>query len=213
MLDPRKNKKPTLKRRDAFRAAASALDATFLPGKRSSGDQVRLKHGPWQLVLDTYVQSSGQPSVTYTRARALYVAKEDFSLRIVRKNVFTKISELFGFYGLLVGDQALERRYKITASNDPRGRSLMADRGLRALIKVQPSLRLEIRRLSWGKRRRRGDGVRTVTVRTTGVTTDPDRLVGYTRLVASTLEQLVRIGVACEDPVVEGRKYELRRRG
>ena len=212
MSKPNTNHKPKLNRREAFQAAASDLDATFVAGKRSSGDEVHLEHGPWKVILGTYVVSTGQTTVTYTRARALYVAKNDFTLRISRRNVFTRIAELFGFYGLLVGDQELERKYTIKSSNDPRGRSFMADRRLRELIMVQPSLRLDIRRLSWGRRRKKGDGVRTVTVQTTGVIKEPDRLANYVLVVAATLDQLVRIGAAREVPVAEGRTYALRRR-
>ncbi len=64
-------RQPKLKRREAFQAAASDLDATFVQGKRSSGDQVHLEHGPWNVILDTYVVSTGQATITYTRARAV----------------------------------------------------------------------------------------------------------------------------------------------
>jgi hypothetical protein len=87
----------------------------------------------------------------------------------------------------------------------------MTDRRLRELIMLQPSLRLDVRRLSWGKRRKKGPGVRTVTVRTTGVVKEPDRLSNYMLLVANTLDQLVRIGSAHELPVEEGRTYALPR--
>ena len=204
--------KPKLDRREAFQAAASDLNATFVQGKRSSGDQIHLEHGPWKVVLDTYVVSNGQNTVTYTRAQALYVARDDFILRVTRRNISTRIAELFGFYGLPVGDQELERKYKIKSSNDPRGRSFMMDRRLRELIMVSPSLRLDIRRLSWGKRRKKGDGVRSVTVQTTGVIKDPDHLANYVRVVAATLDQLVRIGVAHHEPVAESRTYVLSQR-
>ena len=212
MSKPQAKRNSKLNRREAFQAAASELDATFVAGKRSSGDQVHLEHGPWKVILDTYVVSTGQTTVTYSRARALYVARDDFTLRVSRRNIFTRIAELFGFYGLLVGDQELERKYTIKSSNDPRARSLMGDRRLRELIMAQPSLRLEIRRLPWGKRRKMGDGVRAVAVQTTGVIKEPDRLADYVRLVAATLDQLARIGGARHEPVAENRTYALPRR-
>ena len=135
--------KPKLDRREAFQAAASDLNATFVQGKRSSGDQIHLEHGPWKVVLDTYVVSNGQTTVTYTRAQALYVARDNFILRVTRRNIFTRIAELFedlGFYGLLVGDQELVRKYKIKSSNDPRGRSFMMDRRLHELISLYDGL-------------------------------------------------------------------------
>ena len=212
MSKPQAKRNSKLNRREAFQAAASELDATFVAGKRSSGDQVHLEHGPWKVILDTYVVSTGQTTVTYSRARALYVARDDFTLRVSRRNIFTRIAELFGFYGLLVGDQELGRKYTIKSSNDPRARSLMGDRRLRELIMAQPSLRLEIRRLPWGKRRKMGDGVRAVAVQTTGVIKEPDRLADYVRLVAATLDQLARIGRARHEPVAENRTYALPRR-
>ena len=212
MLKTEATSEPKLDRREAFQAAASELDATFVPGYRSSGDQVHFEHGPWNVILNTYVVSTGQVTITYTRAQALYVATDDFTLRVTKKNAFTRIAELLGFYGLLVGDKDLESKYKIKSSNDPRARSLMMDRRLRELIMVQPSLQLDIQRLSWGKRRKKGDGVRRVTVVTSGVIKEPDRLANYVRLVAAALDQLVRIGVAHHEPVAESRSYALSRR-
>ena len=174
MSESNEDREPKLNRREAFQVAASALDATFVAGKRRPDDQVHLQYGPWRVILDIYV-STGQATVTYTPTRALYVAKEDFTLRISPKNVFTRFAEFFGVYGLLVGDQELERKYMIKSSSEPRGRSLMMDRRLRELIMVQPSLGLEIRRLPWGRRRKTGDGVRAVAVQTTGVINDPER--------------------------------------
>jgi len=206
------DRKPKLNRREAFQAAASELDATFVAGKLSSGDKVHLEHGPWNLILDTYVLNNGQNPITYTRVRALYVAREEFTLRISPRNVFTRIAELFGSHGLRVGDQELERKYTIKSSNNRRAQSLMTDGRLRALIKVQPSLRLEIRRLPRGQRRKRGDGVRAVAVQTIGVIKEPDRLVNYVLLVAATLDRLIKIGGASNEPVAEGRTYARPRR-
>lgn len=60
----------------------------------------------------------------------------------------------------------------------------MTDRRLRELIMAQPSLRLYIRRRPWTKRKKSGEGVRSVTVRTTGVIKDPNRLGNYMLLIA-----------------------------
>ena len=47
---------------------------------------------------------------------------------------------------------------------------------------------------------------------TTGVIKDPERLANYVLLVAATLDQLVRIGAAQDEPVAQGRTYTIRRR-
>ena len=45
-----------------------------------------------------------------------------------------------------------------------------------------------------------------------GVIREPDRLVDYLRLVVGTLDRLLKIGGAYDEPVVEGRSYALPRR-
>jgi hypothetical protein len=209
---PKVDHNPTLSRREAFQAAASELDATFVAGKLSTGDRVHLEHGPWKVILDTYILNRAQNPITYTRVRALYVARAGFTLRVSQRNVFTRIAELFGSRGLRVGDQELERKYTIKSSNDRRGQSLMMDGRIRGLINIQPSLRLEIRRLPRRLRRIRGDGVRAVAVQTIGVIKEPDRLVSYLLLVAATLDRLIKIGGASNEPVAEGRTYARPRR-
>ena len=80
MAKTKANDKSKLDRREAFQVAASDLGATFVAGKRSSRDQVHLEHGLWKVTLDTYVVNTGQQTITYTRARALYVAKDDMAI-------------------------------------------------------------------------------------------------------------------------------------
>ena len=48
-----------------------------------------------------------------------------------------------------------------------------------------------------------------MTVQTTAVIREPDRLANYVRLVAVTLDRLARIGGAYHEPVVENRTYAL----
>jgi len=141
-------REPKLNRREAFQAAASAMMDRHIRELIMVQPSLRLeiRQLPWG--------RRRKATVTYTRVRALYVAKEDFTLRISRRNIFTRLAEVFGFYGLLIGDQELERKYTIKSSNEPRVRSLMMDRHIRELIMVQPSLRLEIRQLPWGRRRK-----------------------------------------------------------
>ena len=190
------------------RADVNVADIVLSKSGASSNTQITITFTHQALLAS----GSGQITVTYTRARAPYVAEDDFTLRITRKNVFTRIAEMFGFYGLLVGDEELERKYKIKSSNDLRARSLMSHQRLRELIMVQPSLRLDVRRRSWGKRRKTGPGVREVTVQTTGVIKEPERLVNYVSLVVATLEQLAKIGEARYEQVAENRTYALRQR-
>lgn len=212
MFNRSRPKEPKLSGREAWQAVADRVDGEFVAGNWSSRDQVHMKHGPWSVQLDTYTISTGQSSVTYTRVRSFYVAHDDFTLRISRRHVGTWLAGLFGAYPATVGDAEMDEKYVVKSSNEPRTRSFLMDTRLRELIKVQPSLRLEVMRLSRGQRKEMGEGVRAVAVQTTGVVKDPERLENYMRLVAHALDQLVRVGAAAEEPVTPGKIYALRHR-
>ncbi len=212
MFDSIKHREPKLSRTEAWQAAADRVDGEFVAGKRSSNDQVHMDHGPWSVRLDTYTVHTGQTSITYTRVRSFYVARTHFTLQISRRNVGTWLAGLFGAYPLVIGDAEMDKKYVVKGSSEPRVRSFLMDTRLRELIKVQPSLRLEVRRLSRGQRKEMGEGVRAVALQTTGVVKDPERLENYMLLVAQALDQLVRIGAAAEEPVAPGRIYALPRR-
>ncbi len=190
-----------LTRREAWHAVAQALNGHCVEGSRPGQDKAIFQHLAWTIVLETYTVNTGQSSVTYTRARAPYAAKDDLKLTVSRRNFFSRFGMVLGMRTVRIGSQRLDDKYVIRSNNEARARALFNDGDVRALILMQPSLRLEVQRPSWARRRKLTEGARDVMVRTTGVIKDPARLENYVRLVAQVLEQLVRIGSAAEDAV------------
>jgi hypothetical protein len=175
--------------------------------------EIHIQHGPWTVIVDKYVVHTGNIVLTYTRTRADLLAHDDFSFQLHPRTIFSRFGWIFRLADVSVGDQEVEERYAVRSRQSTRIRSLMQDRSLRNLLLAQPNMTLALAGLSWWRRRKRGSRVRVVSVRTDGVITEVDRLVGFIQLVQATLDQLARIGTAERAPVLEGRHNgDLRRR-
>jgi len=53
-----------------------------------STNELRYRHGEWELLLDTYTVSNGKSSTTYTRLRAPFVNKDGLYFKIYREGRF-----------------------------------------------------------------------------------------------------------------------------
>lgn len=193
-----------LTRREAWHAVASALDGQCVEGSRPVTDKAVFQHLRWTIVLDTYTVSTGQTSVTYTRVRAPFTGTGDFKLTVTRRTWLSRFNIVLRARTIKVGSRMFDEKYVTRTNNEGRARALFNSSDIRRLIMVQPSLHFEIRRPSWSRRRELSEGARDVTVRTTGVITDPVRLENYVMLVAHTLDQLLRIESASMRPVKHG---------
>ncbi|MCH7563888.1 MAG: hypothetical protein IH968_08695 [Gemmatimonadetes bacterium] len=198
------NGSPELTRREAWHAVAAALDGECVEGANPAKDKAVFQHLHWTIVLDTFTVNNGQTSVTYTRIRAPFTGSDDFKLTVARRHWFSRFNIVLGARTIEVGSRMFDEKYVTRTNNPGRARSLLNSSEIRSLIMAQPSLRLEVRRPSWSRRRKLSEGARDVIAQTTGVVTDPVRLENYVMLVAHTLDQLLRIGSASETPVTHG---------
>ena len=195
---------PKLPRRDAWHAVATALDGQCVEGARPVTDKAVFQHLHWTIVLDTYTVQAGETQETWTRVRAPFTGSDNFKLMVARRNWFSRFNIVLGVRAIKVGSRVFDEKYVTRTNNEGRARALLNSSEVRRLIMGQSSLRFEIRKPSWSRRRKLSEGARDVIAHTTGVVTDPVRLGNYVMLVAHTLDQLRRIGSASETPVKQG---------
>ncbi|HSM59333.1 MAG TPA: hypothetical protein VK849_00995 [Longimicrobiales bacterium] len=181
-------------RRSRWAEAATRLGGTLVEGKRSSADRVDVGHGPWTVTLDTYVVSTGNTAVTYTRARAFAPGWRGLRLTVRRRNWLDRLAEALGWASRLPVARPLTERYVVKGKPPSRVPSVFADAELGGRILDLQSVRLEVKRPSRKERRRHGESAAEVTCRTTGVILDVERLVGMVDVVRSTLDALQRVG-------------------
>lgn len=196
-------KRPKLKRREAYRRVAERFDGELLEGKRDSMDRVVIPRGPWRIWLDTYTVSTGQVTVTYTRARAYFLGRRELRIKLRRRNWFDRLLGGLGFGRLPPVDPRLNEAYVIKGSPEGRVPSLFSAPGLTDAVLAVPSLNLEVKKAPRKIRKRSGEDVGEVVSQAAGVITDVERLAGMLRAVGETLEALERIAEAKREPVPE----------
>ncbi|QDU78527.1 hypothetical protein Pla110_02310 [Polystyrenella longa] len=68
------------------------------------------EHRHWKLTLDTYTQSSGNTSISYTRLRVPFLNPQDFRFRVYTASIFTRLGELLGMQNINVGDPGFDQK-------------------------------------------------------------------------------------------------------
>lgn len=189
--------------RTVWREMARLLKGKLVEGKRPTADKILVRHGPWRIVTDVYVQSNGQTSVTYTRVRAHFPGWRGLEVLVRRRNVFDRAWEALGFGTRLPLSPALLERYVVKGRPASRVPSLFGGQELYAAIASAESLALQVKRPSRKIRKRNGPDVGLVEARTTGALRDLGRLAGLIRTVAETLDALHRVGEARAEELLE----------
>ncbi len=193
-----RKRKPRPKRDEVWSEFAVRHAGVVELTKRGRVKRVRLPTGPWTTVLETYAQSSGNHSETYTRFRALYRVRDEFRFRIHRRTAFSGIGKFFGMQDIEVGNPAIDRDWIIRADSEGRARSLLIlPEVARALASVK-SGRFESR--PYRKRGVRAPDVRELRLQVPGEVKDVERLDAGLALFAASLDRLVRIGAAQPEP-------------
>lgn len=182
--------------RTVWREMATLLNGELIEGRRQTADKIVVRHGPWRIVTDIYVQSNGQTTVTYTRVRAHFPGWRGLEMLVRRRNVFDGIWEAMGFGRRLPVRSSLLERYVVKGNPAARVPSLFAGQELYQAIESAQSLRLQVKRPGRKLRKRYGQDAGEVMARTTGVLRDLGRLAGLIRAVAETLDALHRVGEA-----------------
>ncbi len=137
ILGPSKN--------DVWRQIASDIGGEYQDGGLFGRHVLRYRSGDWEITLDTWTETAGDDSTTYTRMRALFVNKDVLSFKIYRAGLFAPIGTFLGIHDIQIGDPYFDENFVIQGNNHGKIRWLLGDATLKELIQVQPDLCLEIR--------------------------------------------------------------------
>jgi hypothetical protein len=181
---------------EVWRQLSEEIGAEFVEGGFWKGSKVRAHVGPWTITLDTYTDSSGESSTTYTRMRAPYINAEGFRFTIYRKGFFSNLGKLLGMQDIEVGDPEFDEAFIIKGNDESKVASLLSNRKIRQMIQDQPQIRLEVNDSEGWFGPRFPEDVDELHFQVVGVIKDVDRLKALFDLFASLLDQLCKIGSA-----------------
>ena len=191
-------------KQEIWRRLSAEIGANYVQGGFWKGDKVQATHGEWTITLDTYVVSTGEVTIIYTRLRAPYVNPDRFRFTIYRRGLFSDIAKWLGMQDIQVGHSDFDRDFIIKGTDERKLRSLFDNPRLRELITAQPQIHFTVKD---------DDGLfgasfppdtDELCFTVVGVIKDVDRLKQLFDLFAEALDQLCRIGSAYEQaPNVE----------
>lgn len=174
-----------------------------LVGGAWSGMKVQAQTGDWIVTLDTYTQSTGKSSVTYTRIRAPFINRDGLRLAIYRAGLFTDLGKFFfGVQDIEIGDPFFDETFVVQGNSEPKVRALFSNPRIRELLHAQPSIYLATRREEtwlWGPKY--PDGVDVLYFSVIGVIRDLAILRTLFDLYSEVLNQLCHLDGGYRDDV------------
>jgi len=101
------------------------------------GSKVQAQVGDWTLTLDTFSQSDGNSSTTYTRLRAPFLNHDQFRFNIYRAGWGTDLAKFFGMQDLEIGDPLFDQKFVVQSNAEAKVRALLANPRIRELLHAQ----------------------------------------------------------------------------
>src|SRR4051812_43211162 len=178
---------------EVWRQLSQEIGAELVEGGFWKGDKVQAHVGPWTITLDTYTESTGESSTTYTRMRAPYINPEGFRFTIYRKGIFSAMGKLLGMQDIEVGAPEFDEAFIIKGNDESKVRELFANPQIRQKIQDQPKIRLQVKDSEGWFGPKFPEGVDELHFQAVGVIKDVDRLKALFDLFAAVLDRLCRI--------------------
>ena len=184
---------------EVWRRLCSETGARYIDGGFWKGQKVTAAHGPWTLILDTYVVSTGKVTIVFTRLRAPYINPDAFRFTVYRRGFFSDIAKFMGMQDVEVGHPDFDRDFIIKGTDAGKLRALFGNARIRELISAQPEIHFEVKDNNSGWGPAYPPDVDELRFHVVGVIKDVERLKLLFELFAETLDQLCRMGSAYED--------------
>lgn len=183
-------------RQAIWKQLAAQLEGGFVKGNMFKSDRVEAYYGDWMLTLDTFMVDK----MIFTRIRAPYVNRDDFTFKIYREHLGHRIGKLFGTKDSEVGYPDFDRDFVIQGSDERKLQMMFANPHIRELISFQPKILLELRREApLFQAPKFPEGVNELYYHAGGILRDLAQLHDLFELFSHTLDHLCAIGTAYED--------------
>ena len=182
-------------KREIWQELCEHIPATFFKGKWNKPDRVEASHGNWMITLDSFSVDSSQ----FTRIRAPYVNRDDFTFRIFRQMGIHKLDKLLGMKDLEVGYPEFDREFIIQGSDQRKLKMMFANPNIRALIRFQPKILFKLRPDMPLFQKKFPKDINEVYFHCGGIVRNLEQLQDLYDLFSLTLDHLCAIGTAYKD--------------
>lgn len=190
--------------KDIWREFAEEIEGSFIEGGVFKSNKIEAKFENWTITIDTYSQSSGSSSSTYTRLRAPFKEIIPIDFKIYKSGIFSGLGKAMGGQDVLTGDSRFDEDFIVKGDDEDKIRELLSLDKIRNLIRLEDGIRIETKREKSPFSAKFPKDVNQLYFIGNGVIRDKERLANIYFLAALLLKQLSNIGLASEeDPEVE----------
>lgn len=177
---------------------AKEIEADFISGSMLKVKKVVGKFENWVITLDTYTVSTGKSSSTYTRIRAPYINKDNFSFKIYKKGLFSGLGKTLGMQDVEIGYTEFDEMFVIKGNDESKLIELFSSDKIRELIGGQKNFHMEVKDDEGMFGTKFPVDVDELYFQTSGVIKDIERLKDLYMLFALILNKLYLMGSADE---------------
>ena len=182
---------------------ANQISGEFIKSGFFGTDKLVYSHGEWELVLDTYTESSSNgkssSSTTYTRMRAPFLNKDGLNFHLYRESFFSPLGKALGFQDIEIGDSDFDQEFIIKGNSESKIAQVLADERIKALLQWQPKVNIKLRADESWFFKKYPDGVNELYFSCVGVMKTQEDLRNLFELFCLILDRLVRVDSAYED--------------
>lgn len=178
---------------------ANDIGGEFIDAGFWGKDILKYKHKDWEILLDTYKQSTGKTQTTYTRLRVPFINKNGLRFNIFRKGFFSSIGKFFGMQDIEIGDFNFDEKFIIKGNFESKIKHLLNDQNLKRLFDKQKRLNIQIMDDEGWFAQKYPKGVDILYFSTIGIIKDKNSLLNLFELFAAILDRLVEINSAHND--------------
>ena len=178
---------------------AKDIGGTYVDAGFWGTDVLIYKHNDWELLLDTYTQSTGKSSTTYTRLRVPFVNKNKLKFSIYREGFFSSIGKFFGMQDILIGDFNFDKQFIIKGNDEFKIKHILSDQHLKKLFNKQRYVNIQIKDDEGWFAQKYPEDVDVLYFSSIGIIKEKNTLLNLFELFAAILDRLVEINIAYND--------------
>ena len=189
---------------------ANQIKGKFIEGGFFTDERLIYQHGEWEMVLDTYTETSSNStnntssSTDYTRMRAPFLNKDNLNMHIYREGFFSPLGKALGFQDIHTGDHYFDEEFIIKGNSEKQIRRLLNDERIKKLLRWQPKVNIKIQSDKSWFFKKYPDGVNELYFSCEGIMKTPEDMRNLFELFCLFLDRLVKIDSAYDDdPNVE----------
>ena len=138
-----------MKQKEAWKQLTDEIGGNYIESKHFKVPKVELFYKNFKFYLDTYTVSTGKSTITYTRMRALFINKPEFSFKVSKEGFFAKIGKALGMSDIEIGDAHIDDKLLIKSPDEYMVKDLLSKEAIKEKLLLIKNINLYIEKKTY----------------------------------------------------------------